>query len=69
MLPTLLTAHGLVMGIAFVVVLPLGAMLVRFLKFKGSVWVHAGCQLVGWVLIIAGLAMGIRIGNILDIVG
>lgn len=54
------------MGLAFVIILPLGALLIRVLKFKGSIWIHVACQLVGWVLMLAGLAMGIRVGKIID---
>lgn len=56
------------MGLAFVVVLPIGAILMRLLKSKGkaAVWVHVGVQLVGWVLMISGLAMGAKVGKILD---
>lgn len=45
------------MGLAFVVVLPGGAILVRLLSTTGktAVWLHVGIQIVGWVLMIAGL--------------
>lgn len=35
-------------------------------KGKTAVWVHVGIQLVGWVLMISGLAMGAKVGKILD---
>lgn len=56
------------MGLAFVVVLPGGAILMRLLSLKGktAVWVHVGIQLVGWVLMVSGLAMGVKVGKILD---
>jgi hypothetical protein len=69
LVPTLLKAHGLVMSIAFVIIMPLGALLIRTLKFKGGVWVHVACQLLGWVLMLAGLALGVRTGKIIDRVG
>lgn len=53
------------MSIAFLIVFPLGALFVRSLKFKGSVWVHVACQMVGWVLIIAGLCLGDRTGKMI----
>jgi hypothetical protein len=62
---TLLKAHGLVMSIAFLIVFPLGALLVRSLKFKGSVWIHVACQMIGWVLMIAGLCLGERTGKMI----
>lgn len=64
--PSLAKAHGIAMGIAFVVLFPLGAFLIRFVRSKHAIWIHAGCQLVGWVLMIAGLATGIKMGKILD---
>lgn len=59
------------MGLAFVVVLPGGAILMRLLNSKGktAAWVHVGIQFVGWVLMISGLAMGVKVGKILDRVG
>jgi hypothetical protein len=41
----------------------------RFLSSRGTkkaAWIHAGIQLVGWVLMISGLVMGIKTGKILD---
>lgn len=67
-MPNYAKAHGILMGLAFVVVLPGGAILMRLLSSKGktAVWVHVGIQLVGWVLMISGLAMGAKVGKILD---
>ncbi|KFY32676.1 hypothetical protein V495_08863 [Pseudogymnoascus sp. VKM F-4514 (FW-929)] len=68
LVPNYAKAHGILMGLAFVVVLPSGAIFMRLLKSKGkaTVWVHVGVQLVGWVLMISGLAMGTKVGKILD---
>ncbi|OBT72603.1 hypothetical protein VF21_08159 [Pseudogymnoascus sp. 05NY08] len=68
LVPNYAKAHGILMGLAFVVVLPGGAILMRILSSKGktAVWVHVGIQLVGWVLMISGLAMGAKVGKILD---
>lgn len=67
--PSLAKAHGILMGIAFAVILPLGSLLVRVPNVKYGVWIHACWQLVCWVFMIAGLVMGIRMGHILDRVG
>ncbi|RJE25924.1 integral membrane protein [Aspergillus sclerotialis] len=56
------------MAITFVIVLPLGAVLMRVARFKGAVWVHAAWQLMGWALMIAGLGIGVRLGKIIDYV-
>ncbi|KAH6701289.1 integral membrane protein [Leptodontidium sp. MPI-SDFR-AT-0119] len=66
LVPALAKAHGLVMSIAFVVAFPLGALLIQVLKSKRRVWIHISLQLVGWVLMLTGLATGIRVGKILD---
>lgn len=66
LVPKYARIHGLEMGLAFVILFPLGALFIRVLKFKGSVWAHVVCQLVGWVLMLAGLATGIRLGKIID---
>lgn len=68
LIPSYQKAHGICMGLSFVVFYPVGAILIRTLKFKGSIWVHIACQLVGWLLMIAGLAFGVKMGNIIDIV-
>src|ERR1700751_4176676 len=59
------------MSITFVIVLPIGAFLIRLLKLKGNraLWIHAACQITGWAMMIVGLAMGVRMGKILDRVG
>lgn len=66
LVPALAKAHGSVMGIAFVLAFPLGALLIHVLKSKLRVWIHISLQLTGWVLMLAGLATGIRVGKILD---
>lgn len=63
--PSLAKVHGTTMGLAFVVFMPLGAFLIRFLRVKHAVWVHASCQLAGLALMIAGLASGIRLAKII----
>lgn len=68
LVPSYLKAHGILMGLAFVVFFPMGTIMVRTMNFKGIVWAHAACQLVGWILMIAGLAMGTRVATIIDIV-
>ncbi|KAL4970414.1 cytochrome b561 domain-containing protein [Aspergillus stella-maris] len=66
LVPAFAKAHGLVMGIAFGIIFPLGAILLRVFRSKYSVYVHIFFQLIGYVLMIAGLATGIRVGKILD---
>jgi hypothetical protein len=56
------------MGLAFVVLYPLGALLVRAFRFKGAVWIHVACQMAAWICMIVGFVMGHKAGNILDLV-
>ncbi|PGH23888.1 hypothetical protein AJ80_02137 [Polytolypa hystricis UAMH7299] len=66
LVPSYAAAHGAAMSIAFVLVMPLGALLIRGMKGRVAVAVHVSCQLVGWALMLGGLATGIRVGKILD---
>lgn len=54
-------AHGVIMGLAFALVFPLGSILIRIFSFPGLLWVHAGTQLFAYVLSIVGLGLGIYI--------
>jgi hypothetical protein len=56
-------AHGILMGLAFLIFLPLGAILLHLFSFPGLVWLHAGTQLFAWALSIAGMGLGIWIAN------
>ncbi|PGG95506.1 hypothetical protein AJ79_10017 [Helicocarpus griseus UAMH5409] len=67
LIPQFAKVHGIVMGVAFVIVFPLGSLLIRALRTKGSTWIHATWQLLGWVLMVAGLATGIRLGKIINL--
>ncbi|KAL4871297.1 hypothetical protein BDV12DRAFT_194653 [Aspergillus spectabilis] len=66
LVPAFAKAHGIVMGVAFAILFPLGAILLRVIRSKLGVYVHIAVQLLAYVLMIAGLATGIRVGKILD---
>lgn len=55
------TAHGTIMGFAFAVLFPLGAILIRTASFRGLVWIHAGIQAFAYLLALAGLGLGVYI--------
>jgi hypothetical protein len=57
------------MSLVFIVLMPVGVFVIRLCKGKNAIWIHAGWQTLSWILIIAGLASGIRVGKILDRVG
>lgn len=54
---SVLVAHGVIMAIVFVILYPLGALLMPFL---GKWWAHAGFQTVVWCLMWAGFGIGVR---------
>ncbi|GIK00070.1 hypothetical protein Aspvir_004085 [Aspergillus viridinutans] len=66
LVPSYAKAHGILMSVAFVLIFPLGATVLRLSKSKHAVWLHAGIQLTGWALMLGGLATGLRVGKILD---
>ena len=49
------------MAFTFVIVFPLGALLIRLASFKGLVWVHAAIQGFGYLSAFTGLGLGIYI--------
>ncbi|KAL4984656.1 hypothetical protein BDW68DRAFT_190336 [Aspergillus falconensis] len=66
LVPAFAKAHGVTMGIAFGIIFPLGAILLRVIQSKYGLYAHIACQLSAYILMIAGLATGIRVGKILD---
>jgi len=54
-------AHGVLMGLAFAVFFPVGAIVMRVFRFKGLVWVHAASQAFAYILALAGLGLGVWI--------
>lgn len=68
LLPSFAKAHGILMGIAFVVVYPLGAWIIRLVRSSKSVWIHVAVQILGWGMMLAGFGIGIRMAKILDMV-
>ncbi|KAJ5888466.1 hypothetical protein N7495_008507 [Penicillium taxi] len=69
LIPRYLKIHGIVMALAFAVMMPLGALIIRGLKVQGSIWIHAIWQLISWALMIVGLAYGVRVGRTLHMIG
>lgn len=54
-------AHGTIMGLAFVIVYPLGAILIRLFSFSGLIWVHAATQAFAYLMALTGLGLGVYI--------
>jgi len=57
----MIIAHGVLMGFAFVIFFPLGAMTIRLLSFTGAVWVHAGSQVFAYSAALAAFGIGLWI--------
>lgn len=65
LVPAYAKTHASLMSIAFLIIFPFGAWIVRLLRSSKSVWIHAFIQLVGWVMMLAGLAIGTRMAQII----
>lgn len=57
-------AHGIIMASTIVVILPLGAIIMRLF---GGVWLHAAIQLFSLCAIIAGFGIGIRLAQMIGV--
>ncbi|KAL8660411.1 MAG: hypothetical protein Q9202_006576 [Teloschistes flavicans] len=53
--------HGILMGIAFVIFFPGGAILIRLLHSRNAVWIHAATQLFAYALALSGFGLGVYI--------
>jgi hypothetical protein len=65
LVPTYAKTHALLMSITFVIIFPLGAWIARLVRSSKTVWLHASVQLIGWMMMLAGLAIGTRMATIL----
>lgn len=52
-------AHGVILGFAFAIMYPLGAIFIKALSFKGLLWFHAGWQVIAYVFSLVGLGLGL----------
>lgn len=55
------TAHGIIAALCFVVIFPIGAILVRLLPSRHTWIIHAAIQIIGFILYIAAAALGIHL--------
>lgn len=55
----IVVAHGIIAGIAIVVILPVGALMMRLFRFQGLIWVHASLQAIGLFLLLIGFGLGV----------
>ena len=61
-----IVAHGVIMGLTFGMLFPLGATIMHAFKFKGFLWFHAGWQIFTYILALAGFGMGVWTAVVTD---
>jgi hypothetical protein len=52
-------AHGVLMGCAVALFLPLGSLTTRLVKNRHMLWIHVACQTVGMAVFLGGFATGV----------
>jgi len=60
---TVLMAHGILAALAFVILFPLGSILIRLASFPGLWWVHGLFQVFSYILFIAAFGAGVWLVN------
>lgn len=58
---TILFIHGIMASLAFLVLFPTGAILIRLASFTGLIWVHAALQIIAYLIYIVAFGMGVWI--------
>jgi uncharacterized membrane protein len=58
-----INAHGIVASIAIVILLPIGAIIIRVLSFRQVVWLHAAVQIIGTLAFIAAFGLGVYVAD------
>lgn len=61
-----LKAHGIIGPVTFVLLFPIGAIMIRLLSFPGLVYLHAVWQLIALGLACATLGLGLWLANTLE---
>jgi len=56
-------SHGIIAGLAFVILFPLGAIAIRLFSFPGLVAFHAACQCLGYLFFVVAFGLGVYIAN------
>jgi hypothetical protein len=65
----MLIAHGVLASLAFVILFPAGAIVIRLASFPGVVWLHAAFQTFAYLIYIAAFGLGVYLAtemNLLD---
>jgi hypothetical protein len=64
----MLIAHGTLAALAFVILFPSGAILMRLASFSGLIWVHAAFQVFAYLVYVVAFGLGVYIANEFDMV-
>jgi hypothetical protein len=59
--------HGAMATLAFVILFPIGGIIIRLANFRGGIWIHVGLQILAWLIALAAVASGIRLAVTLDL--
>lgn len=62
----MLLAHGVMMGVAFGILFPMGAIVLRMFNFKGLIWFHAGWQILAYIISLAAFGLGVWMAVVSD---
>lgn len=63
----IILAHGVLASLAFLALFPTGGILIRIASFTGLIWVHAACQLLGYMIYIIAFGLGIYYATEMDL--
>lgn len=61
-----LTAHGVLACLAYVILFPSGAIAIRIFSFRNLLWLHAGWMVTTYMLVLASLGMGVWMAYIYE---
>jgi len=56
---TIRLAHGVLAALAFVVLFPVGGIIIRVVPSKAAIWIHAGFQVLAYLIYTAAFGLGI----------
>lgn len=59
--------HGALASLAFVVLFPIGGILIRLANFKGGIWIHVGLQIFSWLLFMVAFGLGVYMNHHMDL--
>jgi hypothetical protein len=61
--------HGILAALAFVVLFPVGSVLLRLVPGRVAVWVHVCVQMVAWGVYVAAAGLGVYLVRVVRVPG